>query len=71
MTKDQIRPGMFLVSDGGPRLERSPSSIVQRDIAAEFDGHIERANAALDELARIKAKAKATKEWRDFYWRFG
>ena len=68
MERGEIQKGMFLVSDGGPRLERSP---VQHDIAAEFDAAIGRVDKILDSLAELKAKAKATKEWQDLIWRVG
>jgi hypothetical protein len=60
--------GMFLTSDAGPAVERSRPQA--DDPSAEFDAHIKRAGELIDGLAALKAKAKATKEWQDFCWKY-
>jgi hypothetical protein len=54
--------GDYLIG-GGPPMERP------RPQTDEFDAHVQRANEYLDKLIALRAKAKATKEYRDFMWR--
>jgi hypothetical protein len=79
MDRGQVRPGAYIIADGGP-VEMTASMTCPgpvrhgrppEDMAAEWDGHVSRISAVLDKLAELK-KAKADHEdFRDLIWRLG